>query len=96
VRVRTAYSARPESALTPSRAGVESLGGGCRIGNDATRGVVDEYGHVFDASAPGKYYDGLYVVDASIIPSALGVNPSLTISALALRIGQQIATEMSA
>jgi choline dehydrogenase-like flavoprotein len=70
--------------------------GGCRIGKDATRGVVDEYGHVFDASAPGKYHDGLYVADASIIPSALGVNPSLTISALALRIGQQIATEMSA
>lgn len=70
--------------------------GGCRIGKDATRGVVDEHGRVFDASATGKYYDGLYVADAAIIPSALGVNPSLTISALALRIGEQIAAEMSA
>jgi cholesterol oxidase len=70
--------------------------GGCGIGKDATRGVVDEYGRVFDASSPGKYYEGLYVADASIIPAALGVNPSLTISALALRIGEKIAGEMSA
>ncbi len=68
--------------------------GGCRIGKDASRGVVDEYGHVFDARGPRTFYDGLYVADASIIPSALGVNPSLTISALALRIGERIATEM--
>src|SRR5205807_1409178 len=65
--------------------------GGCRIGKDANRGAVDEYGHVFDASGPRKYYDGLYVADASIIPAALGVNPSLTISALALRVGERIA-----
>jgi cholesterol oxidase len=51
-------------------------------------------GHVFDTSAPGKHFEGLYVADASIIPSALGVNPSLTISALALRIGERIAAEM--
>ena len=69
--------------------------GGCGIGRDATRGVVDEYGRVFDASAPGRYYDGLYVADAAIIPTALGVNPSLTISALALRIGERVAAEMS-
>ena len=68
--------------------------GGCQIGKDATRGVVDESGRVFDASGPGKYYTGLYVADASIVPTALGVNPSLTISALALSIGEGIATEM--
>lgn len=70
--------------------------GGCRIGRDATRGVVDEFGRVFDASVPGKHYDGLYVADAAIIPSALGVNPSLTISALALRVGERVASDMSA
>jgi choline dehydrogenase-like flavoprotein len=70
--------------------------GGCRIGKDGNRGVVDEFGHVFDTSAPGKHYEGLYVADASIVPSALGVNPSLTISALALRIGENVAREMSA
>jgi hypothetical protein len=68
--------------------------GGCRIGSAATNGVVDEYGRVFDGSAAGAYYEGLYIADAAIIPAALGVNPSLTISALALRIGERIADDM--
>lgn len=71
--------------------------GGCAIGNSVADGVVDEFGHVFcetgTGAAPG-YYDGLYVVDASILPTALGVNPSLTISALALRIAENIAKDM--
>jgi cholesterol oxidase len=63
--------------------GVSHPLGGCRMGKNATEGVADEYGRVFG-------YDGLYVADASLIPSSLGVNPSLTISALALRIARQI------
>jgi choline dehydrogenase-like flavoprotein len=63
--------------------------GGCAIGQDAQSGVVDEFGGVFNCP-------GLYIADASIIPTALGVNPSLTISALSLRIGEKIATDMSA
>jgi len=62
--------------------------GGCGIGKDAHSGVVDEFGAVFGCP-------GLYIADASIIPTALGVNPSLTISALSLRIGEKIAAEMS-
>lgn len=50
--------------------------GGCRIGRDATEGVVDLAGEVFG-------YPGLHVVDGSVIPSNLGVNPALTITALA-------------
>ena len=70
--------------------------GGCAIGENATDGVVDEFGKVFadTGSATPEYYDGLYIADASILPTALGVNPSLTISALALRIGKNIAKEM--
>ena len=50
--------------------------GGCVIGKDPQHGVVDQYGKVFG-------YDNMYIVDGSIIPANLGVNPSLTITALA-------------
>lgn len=65
--------------------------GGCRMAKDAGEGVVDEYGRVFDKT--GGFYKGLYITDASIIPTALGVNPSLTISALALRVTDKIIEE---
>jgi len=43
------------------------------------RGVVDAWGRVFG-------YDGLLIADGSILPAAVGANPSLTIAALANRI----------
>jgi cholesterol oxidase len=52
--------------------------GGCPMADDPTAGVVDDTG-----KAHG--YDGLYVLDGSIVPTALGVNPSKTIAALAER-----------
>lgn len=70
--------------------------GGCPMGTDAAHGAVDQYGRVFDTSRPGGLYDGLYVADASIIPTGLGVNPSLTISALALRIADNVVKELPA
>lgn len=62
--------------------------GGCRIGKDASDGVVDEWGRVFDKMSPGGngVKTGLYVADASLMRTALGVNPSLTISAMSLRV----------
>lgn len=63
--------------------------GGCRMGHSAADGVVNTAGQVFDYSNPSKadaVYDGLYVMDASIFPGAVAVNPTLTIVALALRI----------
>ena len=70
--------------------------GGCRMAKDASEGVVDEFGRVFDKTktGPRPFYDGLYVADASIIPTALGVNPSLTISALSLRVAGKIVAEL--
>jgi cholesterol oxidase len=50
--------------------------GGCAIGADPERGVVD--GHCRVHGVPG-----LRVIDGSVIPANLGVNPSLTITALA-------------
>ena len=48
---------------------------GAAIGTDTDNGVVDETGEVFG-------YHNLRVLDGSIIPGNLGVNPSLTITAL--------------
>lgn len=66
------------------------------MGANATKGTVDEFGRVFDKSKTGArpFYEKLYIADASVIPTALGVNPTLTISSLALRIGDQIIKEL--
>ncbi len=50
--------------------------GGCPMGVDSEDGVVDRDCRVFN-------YPGLYVIDGSVIPGNPGVNPSLTITALA-------------
>lgn len=70
--------------------------GGCRMAKNASSGVVDEFGRVFDRTKTGErpFYEKLYVADASIIPTALGVNPSLTISTLALRVADNIIKEL--
>ena len=52
--------------------------GGCTIGDSPATGVVDPYHRVFG-------YPGLHVVDGSTITANLGVNPSLTITAMAER-----------
>jgi cholesterol oxidase len=52
--------------------------GGCPMSDDPERGVTDDVGRVHG-------YEGLYVLDGSIVPTALGVNPSKTIAALAER-----------
>ena len=57
--------------------------GGCNMGSDATKGVVNHKGEVFG-------YRRLYVADGAIVPEALGLNPSKTIAALAERIAENI------
>lgn len=52
--------------------------GGCTMGRNTMEGVIDAQHQVFG-------YRGLYVVDGSCVSANLGVNPSLTITALAER-----------
>ena len=53
--------------------------GTCRMGNDPRKAVVNKVGKSFDIP-------NLYIADNSIFPSALSVNPALTIMALSLYI----------
>ncbi|WP_433066741.1 FAD-dependent oxidoreductase [Dactylosporangium sp. CS-033363] len=52
--------------------------GGAAIGADAEHGVIDPYHRVFG-------HPGLHVVDGAAVTANLGVNPSLTITAMAER-----------
>jgi cholesterol oxidase len=64
--------------------------GGCPMGQDVTSGVVDSLGRIFRGKTTNQVYDNLYIADGSIIPTSLGINPSLTITALAYRIAYYI------
>lgn len=50
--------------------------GGCTMGASANHSVVDPTGEVWG-------YPGLFVLDGSILPTSVGVNPSHTIAAVA-------------
>lgn len=69
----------PAGSITESLLGMPSTAhilGGCPMGRTAEEGVVDLNCEVFN-------YPGLFVVDGSIMPANPGINPSLTITALA-------------
>jgi glycine/D-amino acid oxidase-like deaminating enzyme len=57
--------------------------GTCRLGTDRERSCVDPDHEAHDTP-------GLYVTDGSAVPSSLGVNPQMTIMALALRAAEII------
>lgn len=62
--------------------------GTLRFGNDPGTSVLD-------ADCKAHDLDNLYVADASFMPSSMGVNPSLTIAANALRVGDAIAARLA-
>jgi len=68
-----AMNAAPEVLMDMSS--TAHILGGCPMGTDRTNGVVNEKFEVFG-------YPGMRILDGSIIPANLGVNPSLTITAL--------------
>lgn len=57
--------------------------GGCPMGATAEEGFVSPEGKVYG-------YEGLYVVDGSILPTSTGTNPSMTIAAVAESIADRI------
>lgn len=61
--------------------------GGCPMSESSNEGVVNPDGEVFG-------YKGLYVVDGSILPGAVGVNPSMTIAAMAEKISASITSSI--
>ena len=71
----------PMTVFTETLSGVPTtahiLGGAC-MGKNAEEGVIDARHRVFG-------YDGLYVIDGSAVSANPGVNPSLSITALAER-----------
>lgn len=85
-----------KAILESSRAQIHSVSdhpetnheiGGCRMGNDPKRSVVN-------AVCCSHDVPNLYVVDASVFPSASEKNPTLTIMALALRTADHIADRL--
>ena len=62
--------------------------GGVGMGRERSDGAINHKGQVFDGTAgrgPTDVHAGLYVIDGSMMPRSLGVNPLLTITALAER-----------
>ncbi|MBV7395165.1 GMC oxidoreductase [Mameliella sediminis] len=57
--------------------------GTLRFGHDPAQSVTDASGRAHDV-------DNLWIADASFMPTSMGVNPSLTIAAHALRVAEQI------
>jgi choline dehydrogenase-like flavoprotein len=63
------------------------LFGGCVMGADPARSVCDPAGRVHG-------YTGLYVADASLVPTNLGVNPQHTIMALSRHASVRLAEKL--
>ena len=58
--------------------------GTCRMGADPDRSVVSPSGETHDVP-------GLWIADASLMPSSLGVNPQMTVMAMAIHVARSMA-----
>jgi choline dehydrogenase-like flavoprotein len=90
---RTEFNAPEEidAKLAASAWGMNELGlysahplGTCRMGSDPKRSVVDEHCQSHDVK-------GLFVIDGSFTPTSLGVNPQITLLAIAEKSAEWLA-----
>jgi cholesterol oxidase len=72
------------SLLRHNLATVHPLGG-CVMSDTAEKGVVNHKGQVFASTTGATVHEGLYVCDGAVLPRSVGINPLLTISAVAER-----------
>jgi choline dehydrogenase-like flavoprotein len=67
--------------------------GTVRMGAAARDHPCDPYGRVRSRARRGRILTGLYVADASLFPTGIGVNPMLTVMALARRVARTVLAE---
>lgn len=82
----------PLKVRFPTAVGQPNYGhpmGTCRMGSTPDHSVVDARGQVWDCP-------GLYVADASVFPSSLGINPALTVAAHAIRVAEALVADAGA
>ena len=80
-KVAGMINGEPQNAASEVLLGIPATAhilGGCNMGSTVEHAVIDSRHEVFG-------YPGLFVCDGSVIPANLGVNPSLTITALSER-----------
>jgi len=81
-RARDILQAAGANLILPTHP-YDHLLGTCRMGADPRTSVVN-------ADCRAHDVDNLYIVDGSVFPSGGGVNPSLTIEALATRVAEHL------
>lgn len=75
-------SSRPLRDLSTPLSSAHQMGS-CRMGIDPKTSVVNQMGETWDV-------EGLYLADTSVFPTALGVNPMVTVQAIAYCTAQSV------
>lgn len=88
--IRISFPPPPVPAHQPiniKQAGIYSAHqmGSCRLSANPEDGPLRESGETWEC-------DGLFVADASVFPTSLGINPMITVEAVAYMVADQVRT----